>query len=100
MPVRVVVIGAGFTGTAVAVALLRRPEELSVALVERSGSFGRGIAYATPDSQHLLNVPAGSMSALADVPDDLVAWADRREHLEVGCENSRRHDSRAREAHG
>ena len=78
MPVRVVVIGAGFAGTAVAVALLRRPDEISVALVERSGSFGRGIAYSTPDSQHLLNVPAGSMSALADVPDDLVAWAHRR----------------------
>jgi uncharacterized NAD(P)/FAD-binding protein YdhS len=78
VPVRVVVIGAGFAGTAVAVALLRRPEELSIALVERSGSFGRGIAYATPDPQHLLNVPAGSMSALADEPEDLLAWAARR----------------------
>ena len=72
---RVVVVGAGFSGTAVAVALLRR--RVPVTLVERSGGYGRGIAYATPDPQHLLNVPAGSMSALADAPGHLLDWAAR-----------------------
>ena len=59
-PVRVVIVGAGFAGMAVTVALLRGfPEQpVSIALVERSGSFGRGVAYSTPDPQHLLNEPA------------------------------------------
>jgi uncharacterized NAD(P)/FAD-binding protein YdhS len=74
---RVVVVGAGFSGTATAVALLRaRPEyELEVTLVERSGVYGRGVAYSTGDRQHLLNVCAGNMSALADRPRDLVEWS-------------------------
>jgi uncharacterized NAD(P)/FAD-binding protein YdhS len=70
------VIGAGFSGTAVTVALRRRG--VPVTLVERTGSYGRGIAYATSDPQHLLNVPAGSMSALADEPKHLLEWAHRR----------------------
>src|SRR4051794_22469594 len=79
-PLRVVVIGAGFAGTATAVALPAafRGRPVSVTLVERSGSFGRGIAYATPDPQHLLNVPAKGMSALAGAPDHLLDWAASR----------------------
>jgi hypothetical protein len=79
-PVRVVVVGAGFAGTAVTVALLRGFPNLpmSIALVERSGSFGRGIAYATPDSQHLLNVPAGGMSAVTGQPKHLLEWTHGR----------------------
>ncbi len=76
-PPRIVVVGAGFAGTAVTVALLRR-DHAAVTLVERSGSYGRGIAYATPDPQHLLNVPVGSMSALADEPRHLLEWTQRR----------------------
>src|SRR4051794_2634578 len=79
-PLRVVVVGAGFAGTAVTVALLRGlpPRELSITLLERSGSFGRGVAYATPDPRHLLNVPAGAMSAVAGEPNHLLEWAGRR----------------------
>ena len=65
---------------AVTVALLRGfPEQpVSIALVERSGSFGRGIAYSTPDPQHLLNVPAGDMSAVTGQPNHLLEWTQRR----------------------
>ena len=59
------------------VALLRRGH-VAVTLVERSGTFGRGIAYATPDPQHLLNVPVASMSALADEPRHLLEWTEQR----------------------
>ena len=34
---------------------------------------GRGIAYGTRDRAHLLNVPAGKMSAWPDRPDDFAA---------------------------
>jgi uncharacterized NAD(P)/FAD-binding protein YdhS len=75
-PFRVVVVGAGFAGTATTVALLRTGRPLDVTLVERSGVFGRGVAYSTDDPQHLLNVCAGRMSALDDRPGDLVEWCE------------------------
>jgi uncharacterized NAD(P)/FAD-binding protein YdhS len=71
----VVVIGSGFSGTLTAVQLLRHlPQGHSVALVERSDTFGRGVAYGTTCSRHLLNVPAGKMSALPDSPDHFLEW--------------------------
>lgn len=80
----VVVIGAGFSGTMTAVHLLREaPGPLRVTLVERSGRFGPGVAYATPDERHLLNVAAERMSAFDDAPDHLIAWA-RRTGLDAG----------------
>jgi uncharacterized NAD(P)/FAD-binding protein YdhS len=67
---RIVIIGAGFSGTLVAVNLLRacRDRTLEIALIERSLPCGRGLAYRTWDDNLLLNVPAGNMSALADDP--------------------------------
>jgi trehalose-6-phosphate synthase/uncharacterized NAD(P)/FAD-binding protein YdhS len=37
--------------------------------------FGRGVAYGTQGADHLLNVPAGKMSALPDAPDHFLTWA-------------------------
>jgi uncharacterized NAD(P)/FAD-binding protein YdhS len=57
------IVGAGFSGMAVAVQLLKRLREPArVVLVNRSLSFGRGLAYGTNSPSHLLNVPAGRMS--------------------------------------
>jgi uncharacterized NAD(P)/FAD-binding protein YdhS len=57
------VVGAGFSGMAVAVQLLRRlTMPARVCLINRSLSFGRGLAYGTNSPSHLLNVPAGRMS--------------------------------------
>jgi len=36
---------------------------------------GRGVAYGTKCGGHLLNVPAGSMSAFPDEPDHFLQWA-------------------------
>ena len=72
----VAVVGGGFSGTLTAVQLLRRAAAgTRVLLIERSGDFGPGVAYGTPDDRHVLNVPAARMSACADEPDDLVGWA-------------------------
>jgi uncharacterized NAD(P)/FAD-binding protein YdhS len=65
---RIAIIGAGFSGTALAVQLLRR-DGGPVALIERSGAFGPGLAYGTRSDRHLLNVPSGRMSLLPDQPD-------------------------------
>jgi uncharacterized NAD(P)/FAD-binding protein YdhS len=69
----VVVIGAGFSGVAVAAALVRRKNGPVVSLIER-GRFGPGLAYATKDRAHLLNVRASNLSAYADKPSDFADW--------------------------
>lgn len=71
---RVVVVGGGFCGVAVATHLLRaRQRGLHVTLVEPD-PIGRGPAYDT-HPELLLNVPAGRMSMFPDDPDDFVRWS-------------------------
>jgi uncharacterized NAD(P)/FAD-binding protein YdhS len=65
--VDVAIVGGGYSGTMLAAQLARRG--LKVALIEGGGRAGRGTAYSTPEEVHLLNVPAGKMSAWADQPD-------------------------------
>lgn len=76
---RVVVIGGGFCGAALAVHLLRRGGPgLRVTLVERSGEAGRGVAYGTSDPVHLLNVPAAKMSLDPSDPEAFLRFAHAR----------------------
>jgi uncharacterized NAD(P)/FAD-binding protein YdhS/predicted metal-dependent enzyme (double-stranded beta helix superfamily) len=79
-PRRVVVIGGGFSGTITAAQILGRADgaAVDVAIVERQGAVGEGLAYSTRDTSHLLNVPAGRMSAWPDRPHDFVEWVSRR----------------------
>lgn len=76
----IAIIGAGFSGAATAVQLLRRATQpLRLVLINRSGNMARGLAYGTTSRDHALNVPAGNMSAIADDPDDFLRycrWAD------------------------
>lgn len=75
----IVIVGAGFSGTTVAINLLRlaAEEPLRIVLVDRvRGS--RGVAYAHRDSPYLLNVPAGRMSATSAEPTEFLAFAQRR----------------------
>ncbi len=48
---------------------------MSIALIDRLGRHGLGQAYSTTDPAHLLNSPAGKMSALAGDPGHLLRWA-------------------------
>jgi uncharacterized NAD(P)/FAD-binding protein YdhS len=73
---RVLVVGGGASGTLVAINLARSAEgKLSVTIAEPNELIGRGIAYGTQDSAHLLNVPAGRMSAFVEEPDHYCNWA-------------------------
>lgn len=78
----ILIVGGGFSGTMAAAQILRRAHQatspIRVVLVERRGAIGEGLAYSTRESAHLLNVPAGRMSAWPDRPDDFVQWATRR----------------------
>lgn len=72
----VIIVGGGFSGAMTAVHLLNdsRAVDLRVVLVESRSQSGLGVAYSAPSPHHLLNVPAGRMSALPDVPGDFMTW--------------------------
>lgn len=69
----VAIVGAGFSGTLLAIHLLRHGCA-SVTLVERRGAFARGIAYSTRAPEHRLNVRASGMSAFPDELDHFANW--------------------------
>ena len=74
----VAIVGGGASGVLTAVHLLRRRVPVRVALVEERSRLGRGVAYSTTCDAHLLNVPAGGMSAFADEPGHFLHWARAR----------------------
>jgi uncharacterized NAD(P)/FAD-binding protein YdhS len=78
---RVAIVGGGASGALAAVHLLREPRErgaLEIDLIDRTGSFGAGVAYGTTDPLHLLNVPAVRMGAIAGRPEHFHEWLAER----------------------
>jgi uncharacterized NAD(P)/FAD-binding protein YdhS len=70
------VIGGGFTGTVLAAQFVQHTDSSqSVIVIEKACLPGRGVAYSTQCSAHLLNVPAREMSAFPDDPDHFLRWA-------------------------
>ena len=64
---RIAIVGAGFSGTLLAVHLVRHSREGDrVYLLDRDERVGRGLAFASGNPNHLLNVPAAAMSAFGD----------------------------------
>src|SRR6185295_5785823 len=82
----VAIVGAGFSGTVLTANLLRRslPGPTRIVLIERSGTFARGVAYADHEHPYLLNVPAARMSASAEDPLQFLRFAQRRDPLTSG----------------
>ncbi|MBC3207677.1 FAD/NAD(P)-binding protein [Pseudomonas sp. SWRI111] len=71
----VVIIGAGFSGAVTAAQFLRNSVTgVRLVLINRSGAMARGLAYGTNSSLHLLNVPAGNMSAYVDEPEHFLRF--------------------------
>ena len=64
----VAIVGGGFSGTMVAAQLARRG--IDSFLIEGGGRLGRGIAYSTTESAHVLNVRAEVMGAWPEDPED------------------------------
>jgi uncharacterized NAD(P)/FAD-binding protein YdhS len=77
----VVIVGGGFSGTVLAVNLLRRPPSnpTDILLFERNARVGQGIAYAQRDFPYLLNVAAGRMSLDRNDPTDFLRFAQGRQ---------------------
>jgi hypothetical protein len=117
----IAIVGGGFSGTVLAVNLLRRTaaQPTRIVLIERRAEIGRGVAYQSEGYEgypHLLNVPAARMSAQTDEPLQFAQFAQARDprcHAEHFCrgdstasicrtccsERSRRHPTRHAGAH-
>lgn len=66
---KIVIIGGGFSGTMVAVNLLRLcPPGTEIVVIEKRDKLGLGLAYSTTCDEHLLNVRALGMSAFPGRP--------------------------------
>lgn len=84
---KIVIVGAGASGTLTAIHLLRtagrRSTGVDIVLVDPVDRWGRGTAFGTPENEHLLNVPAAGMSALPEDPRHFVAWLNRESAVAV-----------------
>ena len=68
----VAIVGAGFSGSLLALHLLRAgPPDLRILLIERTPGFGPGLAYGGHNPDHVLNVRVSNMSAWPRDPDHL-----------------------------
>jgi uncharacterized NAD(P)/FAD-binding protein YdhS len=72
------IVGGGFSGTDLSIHLLRRSKEpLSIVVIDRGTSPGRGVAFSTACEGHVLNVTPEKMSAIAEEPEHFVSWLMR-----------------------
>jgi uncharacterized NAD(P)/FAD-binding protein YdhS len=73
---RIAIVGAGFSGTAVALRLLRQRWTTSaeILLADPREEIGAGVAYATRDYPYPLNVAAGQMSIDSAYPRDFLDY--------------------------
>jgi uncharacterized NAD(P)/FAD-binding protein YdhS len=83
----VAIVGGGVSGTLTALHLVRQGTPVRVILIDQRPGFGLGLAYSTPSLRHLLNVPAGKISALPDQPDHFLNWL-RENHAPTATEKT------------
>ncbi|GLQ52120.1 FAD/NAD(P)-binding protein [Dyella flava] len=73
----IAIIGGGAAGAALFGALLNLDDHATVYWVTGAATHGRGVAYATHDDHHLLNVRAGGMGLYVDQDEEFVQHAVR-----------------------
>jgi len=70
----IAIVGGGVSGALTAFHLIRQNVQAEVILIDQRPNFGLGLAYSTPSLRHLLNVPAGKISALPNQPRHFLDW--------------------------
>lgn len=70
----VLVIGGGASGVLFAANLLRQDTNLRVTVIEGRHLLGCGIAYSTPDPDHLLNTRSHNMTAFPGDDGHFLRW--------------------------
>jgi uncharacterized NAD(P)/FAD-binding protein YdhS len=83
----VAIVGGGCSGLLVAVQLFRNGFRDRVTIIEPRERLGAGLAYSTSFDQHLLNVPAGKMSALAQQPAHFLEWLRARHSPDASADS-------------
>ena len=79
------IIGGGAGGVLAALQALRRGSAgEDIVLLEPRATVAQGVAYSTRFAEHLLNVPAGRMSAFSDSPEEFLDFL-----IEADPEDSR-----------
>src|SRR6201996_6229263 len=73
----IAIIGGGVSGALTAYHLVRNEANARIVMIDPRPELGLGLAYSTPSYRHLLNVPAGKISALPDQPDHFLRWVQR-----------------------
>ena len=82
---RITIIGAGFSGGALATELMRHASaDTEIRLVGVADSFGRGVAYGESRAEHLLNVRAGELGADPDDVGGFARWLNLGKRAEHG----------------
>jgi uncharacterized NAD(P)/FAD-binding protein YdhS len=71
----IAIIGGGAAGAAVFGALLRHAGHAGLHWITGPSATGRGVAYATTDEWHLLNVRAAGMGLYPDQDEEFVQYA-------------------------
>ncbi|MGH9655267.1 MAG: FAD/NAD(P)-binding protein [Bryobacteraceae bacterium] len=74
----IAIVGGGVSGSLTALNLVRRGVPARVVLIDPAPKPGLGLAYSTPSREHLLNVPAGKISAFPDKPGHFLEWLRKR----------------------
>ena len=70
----VAIVGGGVSGALTAYHLIRLAVQARVVVVDARPELGLGLAFSTTSLRHLLNVPAGKISALPDEPSHFIDW--------------------------
>ena len=70
----VAMIGGGVSGALTAYHLVQQQTSARVIVIDPRPGLGLGLAYSTPTLCHLLNVPAGKISALPAQPKHFLLW--------------------------
>ena len=77
----IAIVGGGASGALMTAHLLKcAGDAVRVTLIEPRAQLGRGLAYATENESHRLNVRASNMSAFPDDPDHFWNWLRANGH--------------------
>ncbi len=74
-PLRIAVIGGGFTGAVFAIHALRTANSpIDITIIDPREQLGRGIAYSATDPDHRINVPTDRMSVIPEDSSHATRW--------------------------
>lgn len=82
----IAIIGGGVSGALTAYHLLLQGAQAEIIVIDPRPQLGLGLAYSTPSLRHLLNVPAGKISALPSEPTHFLDWLRRHVDAEATAE--------------